>query len=287
VTAIVAADLVRAGAGLNPTVDRGFYAFSPEMIAESARLRGSGARVFTCAVQAMPAYRAALQERADPKGLWTYGVVREALTPCGNMDLAVETAGGDATDLVPAQRALSMEEVMCRAPGTPAKLRVMGVRYVVNVQPLDNDELHLIHAMSPARTAPLSIYVHELANSLADPTVSLFPDDLDDQGRSRPLEGARARYLETRPGALRVSVETPRDAHLILRRASAAGWSATVDGKPTAVRLANGRHQAVPVPAGTSIVEMRYRAPRGRLGLGLGLLSAVAVAGLLVGSRRG
>jgi hypothetical protein len=287
VTAIIAADLVRAGANLNPTAERAFYGFSQEMIQESARLRASGGRVFTCAVQAMPAYREAVRRRTDPRGLWTYGVMREALSPNMNMDVGVLTAGGDATDLVPKDRALSVEEVMCRAPGTPAKLRARGVRYVLNVQPLQNDELRLIDTISPARTAPLSIYIHELEDSLADPTVSLLPDDVDDQGRSRPLEGARARYLEERPDALRLQVDTPRAAHLVVRRANAPGWSATVNGTPAAVVVANLRHQAIPVPAGTSDVEMRYRAPRGRLGLGLSLLSAVAVATLWVSSRRG
>lgn len=285
VTAIIAADLVRAGAGLNPTVDRAFYTFSPEMLRESARLRESGGRVFTCEVQAMPAYREALQRRADPSGLWTYGVVREALTPCGNMDLGVPTAGGDATDLVPTPRALLAEEVMCRAPGTPGRLRAMGVRYVINVQPLESDELRLIDATSPARIAPLSIYIHELEDSLADPTVSLFPDDLDERGRSRPLEGASARYLDSRPETVRLAVDTPRDAYLIVRRANAPGWSARVNGQPAVVMPANRRHQAVSVPAGNSTVEVRYRAPRGTLGLGLSLLSAVAVSVLWFGAR--
>ena len=285
VTAIIAADLVRAGAGLNPTADRAFYTFSPEMVRASARMRESGGRVFTCAVQAMPAFREARRQRAGRTGVWTYGVLREALTPYRNMDIGIPTVGPDATGLVPTERALSAEEAMCRAPSAPAKLRAMGVRYVLNVQPLDSNELRLIDAISPARTTPLSIYIHELENSLPDPTVSLSPDDVDARGTSRPLQGAWARYLDTRPGRLRLSADTPRDAYLIVRRTNAAGWSATVNGKSAALVPANGRHQAVQVPAGISDVEMRYRAPNGKLGLGISLLSAVALSALRVGSR--
>jgi uncharacterized membrane protein YfhO len=72
---------------------------------------------------------------------------------------------------------------------------------------------------------------------------------------------------------------------LILRRTHARGWSASVGGKPAEIVTANGRHQAVAVPAGKSEVVLRYRAPNAGLGLTLSLISAFVAAGLWIRSR--
>jgi len=161
------------------------------------------------------------------------------------------------------------------------------VRFVVSVQPFSNEALQLVDVASPARTAPLSIYVYELADRLADPAVWSGPDDLDGQGQGRSLADATARYLEQRADSVRVTVLAPRAAFLILRRTQAPGWSATVNGRPAALTTANGRHQAVAVPAGASDVVLSYRAPRGGIGAGISLASlGVAIAAWLVGRRR-
>jgi hypothetical protein len=196
------------------------------------------------------------------------------------MDVRIPTTGADATALVSSDRSLSTREAMCREPETLERLRESGVRFILSVQPFTNDALRLVDVASPARTAPLSIYVYELERSLADPTVSPAPDDADEPSPDGTLDAAVARYVDAGSGFVRVAVATPRDAYLILRRANAAGWSATVNGRPTAVLTANGRHQAVAVPSGTSDVALRYRAPNGRLGLALSLLSAAVAAAL-------
>ena len=277
--AVIAADLVRAGAGLNPVAPRSLYALSPEMTLVAERLRQSGGRVFTCMPQAMPTFRDALR-RVGRTGVWVTAVNRETLSPYANVEAAVETTGADATALVAPRFSMSWGEVLCLDPGTLDRLRAGGVRYVLSVQPFTNEALALVDVASPAKTAPLSIYVYELSRSLPDPNVWQAADDLDELGRSRSLEGASARYLEARPGFVRVAVGTPREAQLILRRTSAPGWSASVDGRPAALTTANGRHQAVAVPAGTSEVVLRYRAPRARLGLWITLASLAVAAGL-------
>jgi hypothetical protein len=159
-------------------------------------------------------------------------------------------------------------------------LRAGGVRYVLSVQPFTNEALRLLDVAAPARTSPLSIYVYELVDSPPDPAVWESPDDLDPFGHARTLPGAAARYLELRPGSVRVAVEVPRAAWLILRRTSAAGWTASVNGTPRAVSLANGRHQAVAVPQGTSEVVLRYGAPHSALGVAISVASLVVAAGL-------
>ena len=282
-TAIIAADLLRAGAGLNPTAHSSLYTFSPEMTRVAARFREAGGRVFTCTIFAMPTFRDAVR-RVGRTAVWTAGVWRESLSPYTNMDIGIPTTGTDPTALVSSERSLSTGEAMCRDAGTLQRLRESGVRHILSVQPFTNDALRLVDVASPARTAPLSIYVYELENSLSDPTVWHGPDDVDEQGRGRALDGAVARYVDAGSGFVRVAVATPRAAYLIVRRTHAAGWSATVNGKPAMLRAANGRHQAVAVPSGTSDVVLRYRAPNLWLGMALSLLSAAVATALWLGS---
>jgi hypothetical protein len=281
---VVAADLVRAGAGLNPMAPRSLYTFSPEMTRVAARLRESGGRTFTCTNQAMPTFREAARRISRPL-LWATTVWRETLSPRANMDLRVANVGFDPTGFLSAGRSLTEAEAMCREASTLPRLRERGVRYVLSVQPFTNEALRLVDVERPARTRPLSIYVYELAGSLPDPTVWTTPDDVDAQGRGHGLEGATARYVDVGWGHVRVTVESPRPAYLIVRRANAPGWGATVDGAPAPVLTANGRHQAVPVPKGASEVALRYRAPGGLLGAGVSLLSAVLAAALGLGRR--
>ena len=55
--ALVAADLLRAGAGLNPWLDPSFFRASPELAAALPSLREG--RIFTCSTYESPAYWAA------------------------------------------------------------------------------------------------------------------------------------------------------------------------------------------------------------------------------------
>ena len=68
VAALVAADLLRAGAGLNPMVPGRFFGPSAELAARLPLLRAG--RVFTCPVETSPAYRAGrARARPGPRGL--------------------------------------------------------------------------------------------------------------------------------------------------------------------------------------------------------------------------
>ncbi len=277
-TALVAADLVRAGAGLNPTAPPSFYELSPEMTLVVERLRHAGGRVFTCAVQQMPTFQQAYG--LGRSTLWSTAVSWETLSPYANVPAGIETTGADPTALVAGRLSMTAGQAACRELGTLERLRAGGVRYVLSVQPFTNEALRLVDVAAPARTSPLSIYVYELAGSPPDPAVWESPDDLDPFGHARTLPGAAARYLDLRPGSVRVAVEVPRAAWLILRRTSAAGWTASVNGEPRAVSPANGRHQAVPVPQGRSEVVLRYRAPHSALGFAISLASLGVAAGL-------
>jgi hypothetical protein len=286
-TALVAADLVRAGSGLNPTAPSPLYTLSPEMTTVADRLRQAGGRVFTCLAYATPTFQEAIRS-VHNQALWSTVVYRETLSPYANVPERIDTTGADATALVAGRLSMTSSDLVCRDPATLDRLRAAGARYILSVQRFTNEALRLVDVAAPARTAPLAIQVYELSGSLPDPNVWESPDDLDALAHARSLEGAAARYVETRPGHVSIAVETKHPGFLILRRAGAPGWSASVNGEPRPLAQANGRHQAVAVPAGTSEVVLRYRAPRAALGLTISLLSltAAAVIGLWGRPRR-
>ncbi len=65
------------------------------------------------------------------------------------------------------------------------------------------------------------------------------------------------------------------------------GWEATVDGRAAPLRRANVAFSAVPVPAGTSEVVLRY-APRSvRYGVAVSGVSLVVALGLLAATLGG
>ena len=73
---------------------------------------------------------------------------------------------------------------------------------------------------------------------------------------ARPSRRAEERY----------DVETNASAYLVVRASYARGWQARVDGVPTPVMRANGKHRAVAVAAGAHEVVLRYEPPGLRAG---------------------
>jgi uncharacterized membrane protein YfhO len=107
-------------------------------------------------------------------------------------------------------------------------------------------------------------------------------------GRGSAVDGAlaatctrgRSRPTAARAGQERFDVETNASAYLVVRDSYARGWRARVDGVPAPVLRANGKHRAVPIPAGKHEVVLRYRAPGFGAGVAVSLVS-LAVAALL------
>jgi hypothetical protein len=97
-------------------------------------------------------------------------------------------------------------------------------------------------------------------------------DGIESAGRLLPAarpEG-RARITEYRPETVRIDVETPEAAVLVLADAFEPGWTARIEGgDPLEIFRANGLVRAVLVPAGRSQVLFHYETPWLRLGAGL------------------
>jgi hypothetical protein len=206
--------------------------------------------------------------------------------------------------LVPEDRVASPSEATCRdLEALVPRLRRAGVNTVLSADPLMHPGLKARGELRPERVAPFGLHVYELATPLPrfDVATRVVPvESAEEGGRlaaqpgflekggvavegGRAATGARGRIqiLEASPGRLSVEVEADSPTALVVRDGWATGWRAQVDGEEAVVHRANGRHQAVQLPAGRSVVRLRYR-PGGLVpGLALSVLAAGCLVGLL------
>ena len=311
--ALLAADLLRSAAGVNPMVSPAFYALSPEMsrVAESLHTRRE--RVFTCDLDQSAGYRRVLADRLasrEPHEAWSFAVLMETLTPYFNMPREVRTAYGiDLTMLVPTERVLPPVEAGCRdLEAIVGRLREAGVSRVLSVDPLHHSELELEQVVSPERIRPLSVHVYRLAGALPLAFVAKHvaargvmggaaaPGEggsgspgvtwLDDGGAGVSSATGEILSLRETPGILEIDVRAEPATALVVREAHAPGWSASLDGRPVPVVRANGRHLAVRIPSGRSRIRLAYRPPHLTGGLVLAGGAVAAVLALALVRRR-
>ena len=90
-----------------------------------------------------------------------------------------------------------------------------------------------------------------------------------------------ARADEVTANHRRYEVDAPAAGLLIVSETLAPGWRATLDGAPAPLHAADGSFQAVAVPAGRHVVEVRYLPVSAVAGAAVSLLCAalLAVAG--------
>jgi hypothetical protein len=260
--ALVGADLLRTGAGLNPMVDPAFLRPSEPVLALVAGARPT--RVHTCEPVRSASYWRGRTARGGRHEAYTFAVWRDALAPHYNMTAGVASAlTEDTTALVPISRVppawLSCRDMDAAAP----LLREAGVSHVVSLDPLESPVLSAVGTATPAAIAPAAVHVYALAGAL--PRLAVEPE-------------GTVRVLSEESGRIRLEVEAPRAGRVIVRDGFAAGWMGSVAGHDARVEPFAGRHRAMAVPAGRSLVEMRYRPPGWRTGL----VVMAATAALLV-----
>lgn len=305
VTALIAADLLRTGAGLNPMVSASHFQLSPEMEAWATTLRQEGGRVFTCHLERSPAFRQAWVQRPGSHEVWKHKVLVETLTPYLNMTASLPSAyGADMTGLVPLVRLLSTDFVSCQPFEAIAdRLRRAGVAHVVSIDPLTHPDLVERAVVQPREVSPLSIHIYSLRGALPLREIArhVLPAAGPDQAQAlanRPgfqeeggtavegvdheLAGPGGRIVRTLESAGRIEIEAvaERPTALLIRDGYAVGWSATVNGASAHVLRADGRHRAIPIGAGSNRVVLWYQPPRIWFGLALTLLSSLITAWL-------
>jgi hypothetical protein len=101
-----------------------------------------------------------------------------------------------------------------------------------------------------------------------------------------PAPDGRARIEAYAPEQVRVRVETPHPAVLILLDSFDTGWTATLDnGVAVPIRRANALVRAVVVPAGTHRVTFAYQTPLLKAGAWASLTGVVVCLGLVAQAR--
>jgi hypothetical protein len=107
-----------------------------------------------------------------------------------------------------------------------------------------------------------------------------------DDGSTPAAEGGTAGIRVVEDGAERIAVRVEgatMNGYLVVADALVrAGWNATVDGEPASVVPGNHAFAAVPVPAGSHTVELRYTAPGLAAGAWTSAASVLVALGLVV-----
>lgn len=94
---------------------------------------------------------------------------------------------------------------------------------------------------------------------------------------SRPDEPAIPATITARTNAsVTISAELPWPGFVVLNEAMFKGWTATVDGRPVPILVANGFVRAVEVPAGHHVVFFSFTTPGLATGIVITLLTLLA-----------
>ena len=308
VVGLLAADLLRAGAGLNPGAPAGFYSPSPEVARHHDTWRATG-RIFTCDPASSRAYAQGRSVRPDHER-WTFAVLRDTAVPWFSVTAGLPSAlSPDLTMMVDPGRLIPVADAGCASVDRLiAPLRLAGVGHVISLDPLDHPDLVLQAAEQPAALAPVTVFAYALRDPL--PLLSLaralVPAASPADARARagdaafdprsavviesdplpPTAGGTATLRRHDPGHIEVGATTEAPAVVVVREAWAAGWKAAVDGEPAAILRANGRHMALVVPAGTHTATLDYDPPGFRAGLLVALAATLVILALAVSDRR-
>jgi hypothetical protein len=252
--------------------------------------------------------RARLERPHDHERL-SFDVLKESLSPNTNVALGVRSALSiDVTMLVPEHQVLDPARSDCSdLEWLIPRLRRAAVSHVLSFDPLAHRELVLATTLAPVSIAPLDLFVYELQSKLplagvarnvygvpsrdSGEETSLAPEfaaqgsiAVEGGSDTRGANGS-AVVVQDSPGRLELSVQTDRASAVVVREAYARGWSARRNGQGAPVLRADGRHLAIPVPAGKSFLVLRYRPPDLGWGWLCSLCAAISIGWL--GARAG
>jgi hypothetical protein len=259
--AVIAADLLRTGAGLNPMIDVRLFRIAPEMRRLVDTLQP--VRLHTCDPFKSTAYWTGRAVRPNRHVVFTFLVMRDSLFPHFSMHERVATAlGEDLTGLVPLGRTAS--GLSCAAFDDMAdRLREAAVTHVSSLEPLTSAHLQPVASFTSPAIDPAIVHVYALRDPL--PRIALLG------------AAGSVRVLAERSDTLALEVTAAADAEVLVRDGYGSGWSATLGGRPVRILEHERRHRRVAVPAGTHRLEMRYRPPGLTFGLIVFFLSAAAL----------
>ncbi|MEI6499966.1 MAG: YfhO family protein [Armatimonadota bacterium] len=137
-------------------------------------------------------------------------------------------------------------------------------------------------AWTVSRTTSAATAMRSIANPNASAAFMrdapwISPEPTWSRWRTRDATLRRVDVVEWSSERIRVNVEAGHPCSVVISSASLPGWTATVNGKPVPLAVANGVFQAVELPSDTCQVDLRYSP----IGLRTGLL--ISMCGLLLG----
>lgn len=308
VVTLAVADLARAGSGLNRQVHPSFFDPLPEMSALPLR-DPAGGRVFSYGLDHSPVFRDFLGRGGRELTLAGFFLHRQLLGPYTNMLDGLEAAeASDLTAFAPRARELGPS---LYDPGAIDRLvpwlRNAAVTRVLSLDPLSHPDLVPLGTVAPGPPGlAIRLYGLERAWPRAQVACRVIEEPDPERAMRRPyapgFDPERDVVLASAPAGRcsrgrvarrggnaseeRFEVEADGDSYLVSRASFARGWVARVDGEDAPVLRANGKHRAVPVPAGRHEVVLRYEPPWLGLGFALNALALLAsAAGWVVTGR--
>jgi hypothetical protein len=215
--------------------------------------------------------------------LGNYGCIFEVEDTLGASQLQLASYAR-FLEQVPQERAWEMLNVRYVVTWL-AQLQVPSeVVYHTTTRQGDDVYLHRLEAELPRAWVAFQTEVasnDQALELLSQPGFDRYGMALLDTPVDPPLPGelgqAQVRFTSLSAGHLSVRVDTPARGILVLSELYYPGWQAWLDGQEVPIRRANTLLRAVEVPAGTHLVEMRFRPLSVYLGTLLSLLTGALV----------
>jgi hypothetical protein len=111
--------------------------------------------------------------------------------------------------------------------------------------------------------------------------VALLEESVADRPFASLGTDSVARVEVAAPGHLRIRATAPSPGLLVVSEPAYPGWRATVDGRESPILSCDYVLMAVQVPAGTSVVELRFRPTRLFVGMALTAIGCLGVVALI------
>ncbi len=283
VIGVVAADLLLAGKGLNPTTEPGLYRGQSEM---TAVVEGDH-RVYLASEQEyhLTFYESFRFDTFHARQNWRW--VRDVGLPNSTMLDGIRSAD-NFDPLLPARFATWLEAL----EGLPAAqrttwLRLMDVSAFSDTLRGEEEPVYeRIGGPSRARWVPEAVSVDggadEVLSRLTQPGFDPDQQVVLEVPVDREAEGGAGQVVllvDEGPGRVRVEVEADGPGWLVLSDLWYPGWRVRIDGEPGRLLRADYLFRAVPIAAGKHSIVFEYRPLSFVVGLGLSLVGMVAVLG--------
>lgn len=266
--ALIAADLVSAHWGLNPTIDAGYYR-QRAALADSVP---EGTRVVILPADEQAAKFELFLDfadfRAEDRDHWD--ALRASLLP--NLNMVDGMAAASSFDpLLVGNHAVLLASIEGLLDGEQAAA-LARLNAGILLSPAHRAGLELIGQAGP-------LYSYMVPDPWPRAALAACTPGEDGLACER-LGAGRAAVVVDEPERVVAEIEADRAAWLVLVDTHYPGWQATLDGVPVVIERANGAFRAVRVPEGGHAVAFEYRPRSLRVGVVIGAAGLLAWAGL-------